>query len=60
MNNFIYYGSVLGLHMVLSYYALADRENMRKAFLRLLDVHAELDDFEKLVPEVMALLCGCI
>ena len=46
--------------MVLSYYALADRENMRKAFLRLLDVHAELDDFEKLVPEVMALLCGCI
>ncbi|XP_057366935.1 intraflagellar transport protein 88 homolog [Daphnia carinata] len=40
-----------GLHMVLSYYALADRENMRKAFLRLLDVHAELDDFEKLVPE---------
>ncbi len=41
--------------MVLSYYALADRENMRKAFLRLLDVHAELDDFEKLVPEVNTL-----
>ncbi|KAK4016574.1 hypothetical protein OUZ56_031534 [Daphnia magna] len=40
-----------GLHMVLSYYALADRENMRKSFLRLLDVHAEADDFEKLVPE---------
>ncbi|KAI9557616.1 hypothetical protein GHT06_017444 [Daphnia sinensis] len=33
------------------YYALADRENMRKSFLRLLDVHAESDDFEKLVPE---------
>ncbi|XP_046644884.1 intraflagellar transport protein 88 homolog [Daphnia pulicaria] len=40
-----------GLHMVLSYYALADRENMRKSFLRLLDVRAESDDFDKLVPE---------
>lgn len=43
---------IQGLHMVLSYYALADRENMRKSFLRLLDIHAELDDFDKLVPEV--------
>lgn len=37
---------------MLSYYALADRENMRKSFLRLLDVRAELDDFNKLIPEV--------
>jgi hypothetical protein len=43
--------------MVLSYYALADRENMRKSFLRLLDIHAELDDFDKLVPEVNIMLC---
>jgi intraflagellar transport protein 88 len=46
-----------GLHMVLSYYALADRENMRKSFLRLLDVRAESDDFDKLVPEVNKMLC---
>ena len=38
--------------MVLSYYALADRENMRKSFLRLLDVQIDSDDFDKLVPEV--------
>jgi hypothetical protein len=43
--------------MVLSYYALADRENMRKSFLRLLDVRAESDDFDKLVPEVNKMLC---
>ena len=43
---------IIGLHLVLSYYALADRENMRKAFLRLLDVHVELDDMNNLLPEV--------
>lgn len=45
----------LGLHMVLSYYALADRDNMRKSFLRLLDVQIDSDDFDKLVPEVCKL-----
>lgn len=37
---------------MLSYYALADRESMRKSFLRLLDVQAEMDDLDKLLPEV--------
>jgi len=41
---------------VLSYYALADRESMRKSFLRLLDVQAEVDDLDKLLPEVFDLL----
>lgn len=39
-----------GLHLVLSYYALADSDNMRKSFLRLLDVRLEADDLEKLLP----------
>ncbi len=42
---------------MLSYYALADRENMRKSFLRLLDVHAEMDDFNKILPEVLNRFC---
>ena len=41
---------------MLSYYALADRESMRKSFLRLLDVQAEVDDLDKLLPEVFDLL----
>ena len=40
----------IGLHLVLSYYALADRENMRKSFMRLLDVNLETDDLDRLFP----------
>ena len=39
-----------GLHLILSYYALADRDNMRKSFLRLLDINMDLDDLDKLFP----------
>jgi hypothetical protein len=48
-----------GLHLVLSYYALADRENMRKSFMRLLDVNLETDDLDRLFPnEVESHLIG--
>ena len=44
--NFLF-GSVLGFNLLLCSYAIGDKENMKKAFQKLLQVRVDFEDEEK-------------
>ena len=51
-----------GLNLILCYYALADKERMKKAFIKLLTVDMHMDDEDKYLPHnvVILLIVKCL
>ena len=47
-----------GFNLVLCYFALGDRDKMKKSFTKLLEVNLKVDDEDKFLPHNVSYGCG--